>query len=458
MYLLPNTNYLGYSSTIMAEKTANQITDISIIGGGALSGTIKTNSAKNSSVAVISAALLNKAPTTLHNVSRISDVHRLLDAAKSLGVELDWIDNKTLKLTPPEVLDIDNLDRDAILRGGRSTILFLGAIAAQHEKFSWPHAGGCKMGERTITAHRHSLQDLGIMIHTTEDNYEIDASNRSANQTTLYESSDTATESILLAAATLPGKTTVHFAQANYMVQDLCFFLEKLGVTIEGIGTSKLLINGLDHIEKEVEYHIGEDPIESMMFISAAGTTNSELTVQNCPIEFLRRELITLSSMNLQYEVSKEYLSNNGRTKLVDIKVLPSELIASNDKVHAVPYPGINSDNLPFFVPLATQADGITLIHDWMWENRAIYFTELNRLGADIRLADPHRVFVNGPTGLRGGKVVCPPALRPSMIILVAMLAAEGTSELHAVAPINRGYEDIFNRLNSIGARISILG
>ena len=162
--------------------------------------------------------------------------------------------------------------------------------------------------------------------------------------------------------------------------------------------------------------------------------------------------------MNLQYEISEEYLSNNGRTKLVDIKVLPSDMVASNDKVHAVPYPGINSDNLPFFVPLATQADGITLIHDWMWENRAIYFTELNRLGADIRLADPHRVFVNGPTSLRGGKVVCPPALRPSMIILVAMLAAEGTSELHAVAPINRGYEDIFNRLNSIGARISILG
>jgi UDP-N-acetylglucosamine 1-carboxyvinyltransferase len=150
-------------------------------------------------------------------------------------------------------------------------------------------------------------------------------------------------------------------------------------------------------------------------------------------------------------------LSYNEKTKLVDIKVFPSTLIAPHDKIHALPYPGLNSDNLPFFVPIATQAEGTTLIHDWMWENRAIYFTELNRLGANITLMDPHRVLIQGPTTLRGARIVCPPALRPSMIILVAMLSAKGESVLHSVYSINRGYENIFERLNSIGAEISIL-
>jgi UDP-N-acetylglucosamine 1-carboxyvinyltransferase len=142
---------------------------------------------------------------------------------------------------------------------------------------------------------------------------------------------------------------------------------------------------------------------------------------------------------------------------LVDITVYPSKLKAPADKIHALPYPGINSDNLPFFVPIATLAEGQTLIHDWMWENRAIYFTELNRLGAQITLADPHRAFITGPTKLKAAQVVCPPALRPAMIILIAMLAAPGTSILRNVYSISRGYEDVAARLNSIGAKIEVM-
>ena len=132
-------------------------------------------------------------------------------------------------------------------------------------------------------------------------------------------------------------------------------------------------------------------------------------------------------------------------------------MTALTDKIHAQPYPGINTDNLPFFVPISMCAKGTTLIHDWMWENRAIYYTELNRLGADITLMDPHRVLIQGPTQLKGAIIVCPPALRPSMIILVAMLAAEGESVLHSVYSINRGYENIFERLNALGAQITPL-
>jgi UDP-N-acetylglucosamine 1-carboxyvinyltransferase len=136
---------------------------------------------------------------------------------------------------------------------------------------------------------------------------------------------------------------------------------------------------------------------------------------------------------------------------------MPSKLIALDDKIHANPYPGINMDNLPFFVPIAIKAKGQTMIHDWVYENRAIYFTELNRLGADVTLADPHRVYIQGGTQLKGAQVVCPPALRPAMIILIGMLGAHGTSVLRNVYMISRGYEEIADRLNKIGADITIL-
>jgi UDP-N-acetylglucosamine 1-carboxyvinyltransferase len=194
-----------------------------------------------------------------------------------------------------------------------------------------------------------------------------------------------------------------------------------------------------------------------MMFISAAIVTKSTLTIKRCPIDFLELEMLKLKKMGLKYTQSKPYFSHNGRTKLVDIKVFPSKLIAPVDKIHSQPYPGINTDNLPFFVPIATQAEGNTLIHDWMWENRAIYFTELNRLGAKVTLADPHRAYITGPTKFKGAQVVCPPALRPAVIIMIAMLGATGTSILRNVYSINRGYEEIARRLNAIGASIEIV-
>jgi UDP-N-acetylglucosamine 1-carboxyvinyltransferase len=260
-----------------------------------------------------------------------------------------------------------------------------------------------------------------------------------------------------MAAALSPEKTTIRFLPPNYQVQEVCFFLEKCGVRFEGIGSSTLVIHGLKEINQDIEYYNSEDPAESMMFITAAIITNSKLTITRCPMDFLSLELLKLEKMGLKYECSKIYFSKNGRTRLADITIHPSKLIALSEKIHALPYPGINTDNLPFYVPICTQAKGITMIHDWMWENRAVYFTELNRLGANITLADPHRVFVQGPTPLKCNQVVCPPALRPAMIIMVAMMGAEGTSILRNVYSINRGYENIAERLNKIGAKIKIL-
>jgi UDP-N-acetylglucosamine 1-carboxyvinyltransferase len=242
------------------------------------------------------------------------------------------------------------------------------------------------------------------------------------------------------------------------MVQDLCFFLEELGVQITGIGTQTLVVQGLTKINRDVEYHISEDPIESMMFLSLAATTGSHITIERCPIDFLELELLKLEKMGFKYKLSRSYLSRNGKTHLVDIETLGGKLTALEEKIHPLPSGfGINIDNLPFFVPVAAVATGKTLIHDWVYENRAIYFLELQKLRANITLVDPHRVYVEGPTELRGAEVICPPALRPAVIILIAMLAAKGTSVLRNVYSISRGYEDLAERLRTLGAKIEVI-
>jgi len=240
------------------------------------------------------------------------------------------------------------------------------------------------------------------------------------------------------------------------MVLEVCYFLKKLGIKIDGIGTKTITIEGNPDIKRNVEYSNSEDPVEAMLFITAAIMTRSKLTIKRAPIDFLKVELLKLQKMGLLYDVSKTYLSDNGYTKLVDIAVRPSRLKALYDKIHALPYPGINTDNLPFFVPIATQATGTTLIHDWMYEDRAIFFTELNQLGARVRLADPHRVFIDGPSKLRGATIVCPPALRPAVMLMAAMLGAKGKSTLHDVYAVRRGYENIVEWLNKIGAKIKL--
>jgi UDP-N-acetylglucosamine 1-carboxyvinyltransferase len=161
--------------------------------------------------------------------------------------------------------------------------------------------------------------------------------------------------------------------------------------------------------------------------------------------------------MNLQYELSDEYKARNGETRLVDIKLLESKLIAPKDKLHSMPFPGVNMDNLPLLGLIATVAKGRTLLHDWSYETRAIYFTELSKLNANIELVDPHRVYIKGPTKWKPADIMSPPALRPSVVIMLAMLAAPGQSTLRDVYSINRGYEDFANRLNLLGASIETL-
>jgi UDP-N-acetylglucosamine 1-carboxyvinyltransferase len=204
----------------------------------------------------------------------------------------------------------------------------------------------------------------------------------------------------------------------------------------------------------DVDYSPSEDPIEAMSLITAAIVTDSEITVRRVPIEFMEIELSVLEEMGFRYSQSPEYTAANGRTRLVDITTHHSLLHSPIDKIHPMPFPGLNIDNLPFFAVIGAVAQGKTMLHDWVYENRAIYLTELNKLGGRVTLMDPHRVMIEGPTRWSGAELVCPPALRPAVVILLAMLASRGTSVLRSTYVIHRGYEGLAERLNELGAQI----
>jgi UDP-N-acetylglucosamine 1-carboxyvinyltransferase len=429
--------------------------NLKIEGGKKLHGTITTSTSKNGAVGLLCASLLNRGTTTLKRMPRIEEVHRLIEVLESIGVRVEW-HGSDVTITPPKKFSMKAIDKDAA-RKTRSIVMFIGPLLHRLGNFSIPQSGGCKLGSRTVQPHFFALENFGIDIKTTDDSFVVTTALCAPREIILYESGDTVTENVLMASALSPHTVTIKYASANYQVQELCVFLEKLGVKIEGIGTTTLTVTGVSDINTDVTYTLSEDPTDSMFFIATAILTQSSITLKRCPIEFLELELLKLEKMGFRYTKSKVYRSENGFTKLVDITTKPSTLTALHEKIHPSVYPGLNIDNLPFFAVIATQAAGQTLIHDWVYEKRALYFTELDKLGAETVLADPHRIYITGPTKLRANELVCPPALRPATILLIAMLGAKGTSILRNIYSINRGYENLVERLCSLGAEVSYL-
>ena len=429
--------------------------NLSVEGGNKLKGTVITNTSKNGAVALLCASLLNHGTTKLRRMPRIEEVHRIIEVLESIGVKVTW-DGSTLTLKRPKELKLEKIDEVAAKKT-RSIIMFIGPLLHQLKSFSLPQSGGCKLGSRTVRPHFYALEDFGTNIKATENSYEVKTKKQPAGEIILYESGDTVTENALMAAALSPHTTVIKYASANYMVQELCTFLTACGVQIEGVGTTTLTVTGVKEINQDIDYTLSEDPTDSMFFLAAAIVTGSSLTIARCPIDFLELELLVLKKMGLEYTMNEPYLSPNGVTRLVDITTRPSKLTAPPEKIAPRPYPGINIDNLPFFAVIATQASGQTLIHDWVYEKRAIYFTELDKLGAETVLADPHRIFIQGPTKLRPAELVCPPALRPATILLIAMLGADGHSVLRNIYSINRGYEKLVDRLQALGAKVKYL-
>ncbi len=424
-----------------------------IEGGKKLKGSVEIKKSKNAAVAVLCASLLNEGQTTLKKIPKIEEVFRIIEVLQSIGVDVYW-QGEDLILNPGKI-DLSKMNKIAAKKT-RTVIMMIGPLIHHFKKFVIPHSGGCKLGERIVSPHFYALENFGVSIKTKPEEYLIESKNLKPAEFVLYEMGETATENALMAAAGISGISKIKFASSNYMIQDLCHFLITLGVKIEGIGTSTLIVHGKKKTKANVVFEISEDPIEAMFFLASAIVTKSEILIKKCPIDFLELELLKLKMMGFKYEIKKTYIGENGFVNLVDIKTYSSNLVALKEKIHPLTYPGINMDNLPFFAVIATQAEGETFIHDWPYEKRAIYYTELEKLGASVVLADQHRVYIKGKTVLHPTEIMSPEALRPAAIILIGMLAAKGTSILRNVYSIKRGYEDISNRLNKLGAKIEV--
>jgi len=432
--------------------------NLRIKGGNELSGEITLKRSKNAAVALLCASLLNHGVTKFKAFPRIEEVFRIIEVMESIGVKVQWLPGNDIEIRRPEVLAIENID-DTAAKKTRSVLMFMGSLMHEFTNFRIPYAGGCKLGARTVEPHLYALEQFGVGVTAKSGYYDVVVNKQAPDYIVLYETGNTVTNNALMAAARTEAETVIQAASADYMVQDLCLFLMKLGVKIEGFGSPILRVKGVGHIKKNVTYAPTEDPIEAMFFISCAVTTNSSITIKRVPLRWIGLELFKLKTMGLPFEVTEIYKADNGVTELADITIGKhnGSLKAPTDKLHPNLWPGLNPDNIPYFVPIAGVSRGRTLIHDWMFENRAIYYTEMTKVGMEVELADPHRVYINGPTRFRATDAFCPPALRPASLLLIGMLAAEGTSVLRNIYTINRGYENLADRLNSIGANIEVI-
>lgn len=430
-----------------------------IEGGHHLRGEIEIKTSKNAAVALLCASLLNRGTTRLKRVPRIEEVNRIIEVLQSIGVHVKWLPGNDLEIKPPEKLDLSSMNRESA-RKTRTVIMLAGALLHKYHDFKIPYAGGCELGRRTVLPHIYALEEFGSKVIAKSGHYNVLSKPALPSRSVvLYETGDTVTENAIMAAAGFDGETVIKLASANYMVQDLCFYLLKLGVKIDGIGSGTLRIRGIKNIKKNVTYALSEDPVEAMTFISAAITTNSSITIKRVPIDFLELEIMKLQKMGLRFKQSPVYKAENGHTNLADVTTYQhnGQLKAPEEKIHPLPSMGINIDNLPYFVPIVAVAKGRSLIHDWVYEDRALMYTEMKKIGVQLELADPHRVFIDGPTTWRAADVTTPSGIRPAVMLLIGMLAAPGISMLRNVYTINRGYEDLADRLNSLGAHISVI-
>lgn len=424
-----------------------------IEGGKKLHGTVEATSGKNSPVALILATLLIKGKTSFANMSRVDEVIKLVSLLETIGVKSKWKSDAELELDTTGPLHLDKIDKK-MCSAMRISLLFFGALSQREKSYRVYKSGGCKLGARSIKPHTLALEQFGVNVVSKDEYYEVHNAPLKGAYVVMYESGDTTTENAIMASVLASGKTTLKMASANYQIQDLCHFLVKAGAKIKGIGTTTLEIDGVKALKPVKKYEIIPDPVDAMAWIALAVTTKSHLTVKNCSLEFLELELEKLRVMGQKFTLTNVRLQGTGRFRVADIVLEPSALKALADKIYGRPFPGLNIDSLPFFVPIATTAKGQTLVHDWAYENRALYSLEFQKFGANVILMDPHRLLVQGPTKLMGNESVCPPAIRPGMAILIAMIAASGTSILRNVGPIERAYDNLMGRLQKLGVKI----
>ncbi len=422
-----------------------------IQGGNHLQGSIKVAGFKNAATPIIAASVLCKDKVKLHNVPVIEDVKKMIQILVSMGSQVVWTDKNSIEIDNSQ-LDPEKLDME-LVKTMRSSILLMGALVSRFGKLKTREPGGCQIGARSLDAHLMGFEQLGIDIKTEGKFYILEKSRPSAATITMSEFSVTGTENMVMAAALNHGKIVLNIAAADPSVQDLCWFLKSMGAEIDGVGTHTLVIKGVKVLHS-TEYHIMPDPIETGTFICLAGATRSDLTILNCAPQFMALELEKYKEVGLKIDINYHSgESKNKEYRLADLKVSGKVDLKAIKKIHDMPYPGFAADLLQPFAVLMTQAEGTSLVHDWMYDGRMKYVAELKKMGANIVVSDPHRVIIIGPSPLFG-KEITSFDLRAGATLIIAALAATGTSVVDNIYQVDRGYEALDIRLSALGAKI----
>ncbi len=421
-----------------------------IQGGNRLKGSIEVAGFKNSTTPILAACVLTKEKVTLHNVPVIEDVKKMIQILVSMGVKVTWLDKNSLTVDASE-LDPEKLDMD-LMSAMRSSILLMGAMVGRFGKVKTKAPGGCQIGARPMDTHFKAFHNLGVEVQFDGKYYILEKKRPASTEIVMNEFSVTGTENIILASSINQGEIKIRVAAADPSVQDLCWFLETLGLEIKGIGTHELTIKGARTLGGG-EYSIMPDPIETGTFIALAGLTRSEINILNTAPHFLALELEKFKEAGLTMEITNLDLSPNKHYKLANISVDGRVDLQAVAKVHDMPYPGFAADLIQPFTALMTQAHGTTLIHDWMYDGRMKYISELKKMGANLIVSDPHRVVVIGPSPLYG-KEVTSFDLRAGATLIIAALAANGQSVIDNAYQVDRGYQFLDKRLAALGAKI----
>ncbi len=421
-----------------------------IKGGAPLSGTLVPAGNKNAALPLLACSLLTAEEVVLHNVPRIRDVQAMLDLLADLGVSVDRRAENTVALS---AADVTKTEVDARLAERiRASFLAAGPLLSRFGRTVMPPPGGDVIGRRRLDPHLDAFRALGAHVHANRT-YRIEAPNGlRACDFFMDEPSVMGTENAIMAAALTPGSTVIHNAASEPHVQDLARLLLQMGARIEGIGSNVLIVHGSDRLGG-ADYAIGQDYIEVGSFIALAAVAGGELRISGAANDDLRMTRMAFDRLGCRIEFDGDDVVVPPRQRL-RIKDDAGEAIS---KIEDGPWPAFPADLTSIALALATQAEGMVLVFEKMFENRLFFVDKLVTMGARVILCDPHRAVVSGPSRLHGERMESPD-IRAGMAMLVAALCAEGTSEIGNIGQIDRGYERIDERLRALGARIERSG
>jgi UDP-N-acetylglucosamine 1-carboxyvinyltransferase len=418
-----------------------------IDGGVPLSGTVVPAGNKNAALPLLACSLLTEEEVVLRNVPRIRDVEAMLALLADLGVQVEWRESNTVSLQAANVTKTDVAPE--LAERIRASVLVGGPLLARFGAALLPPPGGDVIGRRRLDPHLDAFRALGASVDADRD-IRLAAPHGGLQAVDFFmdEPSVMATENALMAAALIDGTTVIRNAASEPHVQDLARMLNKMGAAIEGIGSNVMLVHGLERLGG-CEHSVSPDHIEIASFMALAGVTGGELTIKGCVADDLRMIRLAFRRLGLRSEMENGDVLVPGGQKLV----VERDAGDYQSKIEDGPWPAFPADLTSIAVALATQAEGSVLIFEKMFENRLFFVDKLISMGAEITICDPHRAIVIGPRRLRAQRLSSPD-IRAGMAMLIAALCAEGTSEIHNVREIDRGYERIDERLRELGARI----